>query len=304
MLFKFRPYSLISCILASALAFSPTVFAQDTEATFKTTEVAEGIYMLSGATGFTGGNVGVSIGEDGVAVIDNGVSSVLDKLRARIAELTDQPVDYLINTHVHGDHTGNNAAFGADGTRIISHDNLRATLVAKGVRGADGNVAAPETALPVITFSDQMTLVINGDKARIIHLQKAHTDGDAIIFFEKANVIHAGDILFNGRFPYIDNANGGSLNGMIEGLQKIAEIGNEQTKIIAGHGPLANKSDLQKIIAMLKDSKKLVGELVVSGKTDEEILAVNPLDKYSTYSWGFISTEKMTGQVIAAVRDK
>lgn len=277
--------------------------AQNVDPAFETIKVTDGIYMLTGASGFTGGNIGISIGEDGVVVIDDGMPNVLDKLRSEIAKLTDQPVDYLINTHVHGDHIGNNAAFGQDGTRIISHENLRATLLSKGIQGPDGMVETPKSALPVITFSDHLTLNLNGDEARITHLKNAHTDADAIIYFQKANVIHAGDIMFNRRFPYIDTDNGGSLNGMIDGLRQIALIGDARTRIIPGHGPLADKADLENAIAMLEDAKIMVREFVAAGKTNAQILSANPLIKYEDYSWGFITTEKMTTQVISAIRN-
>ena len=288
-----------TCLLLTAPAIT---LAQDEENTFAIEKVTDNIHMIYGATGFTGGNIAVSAGVDGVAVIDNGVSSVLEKLRAEIAKITDQPVDYLINTHVHGDHTGNNAAFGADGTALISHRNLRAAMVKKGVGRGDDYVAAPASALPEITFNDEMTLNLNGDALRLIHLSKAHTDGDSVIYFQTSNVIHTGDIMFNGRFPYIDTDNGGSLDGVINALTAIAEIGDDETKIIPGHGPLASKADVASTISMLKDARGMVTELVVEGKTDEEILAANPLEKYASYNWGFITTERMTNQVIKAAR--
>lgn len=258
--------------------------------------------MIYGVEGFTGGNVGVSIGEDGVAMIDNGVSSVLALLREEVAKLTDQPVDYLINTHVHGDHIGNNKAFGTDGTRIISHDNLRASLVDKGIFNGQEYAAAPKAALPVLTFEDKMTLHINGDTAKILHFAKAHTDGDAVIHFQQANVIHTGDIMFNQRFPFIDRDNGGSLTGVIAALQSIAAMAGPETKIIPGHGPLAKRGDVETTIAMLEDSRDLVAALIAEGKSDEDILAANPLSKYQSYSWGFIPTERMTKQLIANLR--
>ncbi len=286
-------------MLASA---SLTSYAQDEAPTFATEKVTDNIHMLYGATGFTGGNIAVSVGDDGVAVIDNGMASVLEILRAEIGKITDRPVDYLINTHVHGDHIGNNQAFGADGTALISHRKLRESLVKNGVGNGEDFVAAPADALPEITFTDEMTLNLNGDALRLIHLSKAHTDGDTVIFFQNSNVIHTGDIMFNGRFPYIDAGNGGSLNGVIAALTAIGEIGDANTKIIPGHGPMASKDDVSSTIAMLKDASKLVGDMVAAGKTDEEILAANPLEKYADYNWGFITTERMTKQVIAAHR--
>lgn len=291
-------------LTAFIVLFSSPSYAQDEALGFKTIKVAGNIYMLEGVNGFTGGNIGVSLGDDGVAVIDNGIASVSELLRAEIRQLTDKNVDYLINTHLHGDHTGNNAEFGADGTLIISHDNLRKALVEKGVAVVDGYQPAPADALPVVTFSDQMTLFINGDAAKILHLHTAHTDGDAVIYFDNSNVIHTGDIFFNGRFPYIDYSNGGSLDGMISALQEISTIGNSGTKIIPGHGPLASKSDLNDHIAMLISAKKAVAALLGEGKSEVDIVAADPLSEYASYSWGFISSEKMIQQIIAGVLQK
>ena len=289
--------SVLACSLS--FVFSSTHAA---DAAYQTTAVKGGIYMLSGVNGSTGGNVAVTIGDDGVAMIDNGYSSVLDILRAEVAKLTDKPVDYLINTHVHGDHTGNNTAFGTDGTRIISHENLRANLVDKGVYNGEKYQDAPAASLPVLTFADQMTLHINGDAAKIIHFADAHTDGDAVIFFQRENVIHTGDIMFNTLFPYIDRDNGGSLSGVIAGLKGISKMANADTKIIPGHGPLATMADVDKTIGMLEDSSAMVAKMIKAGNSDAEILAANPLGKYEAYSWGFINTEKMTQQVIANLR--
>jgi len=283
-------------ILTLALSISPFISAhehKEGKLGFETTKLNTGLYMISGVGGFTGGNIALIIGDDGAVMIDNGLSTVTDTLKKEIAKTTKKPIDYLINTHLHGDHIGNNANFSNDGAKIISHKNLRASLVKKD---------DPKANLPVLTFSDQMTLYINGDSARITHIKNAHTDGDAIIHFEKSNVIHTGDIMFNGRFPFIDGNNGGTLAGVIAGLKHIASLADESTKIIPGHGPLANKSDVEKTIALLEDARELVAKLVKAGKSDAEILKANPLAKYQDYSWNFITTEKMTNQVIANLR--
>ena len=268
---------------------------------FKTSKISDSIYMLSGEGGFTGGNIGLLVGDDGVVMIDNGLPSVIDILRKRIAETTTKPIDYLLNTHVHGDHIGNNYDFGNDGTKIVSHRNLRASLKKNGI-GQEEFKAAPPAALPVITFTDEMTLHINGDAAHIIHVANAHTDGDAIIKFSNANVVHTGDIMFNGLFPYIDRSQGGSLAGVIKALQKIADLSDDNTQIIPGHGPLASKADVLTTIDMLEDAKTLVAAMIKDGKSDDDILAANPLSKYDAYSWGFITTEIMTKQVLANLR--
>jgi len=297
--FKRQRSALLSIIFTLTLA--PHTLAQD-ETTFGVEKITDNISMLYGATGFTGGNIAVSVGEDGVAVIDNGMSSVLDKLKAEIGKITDRPVDFLINTHVHGDHTGNNQAFGEAGTTLVSHRNLRDSMVVKGVGRGGEFVAADDDALPVITFNDEMTLNLNGDALRLIHPARAHTDGDAVIHFMKSNVIHTGDVMFNGRFPYIDADNGGTLDGVIAALSTIYEMSDDNTKIIPGHGPVAGKADVENTINMLIDAKGLVAKLVQQGKGDDEILAANPIEKYAEYNWGFITTERMTKQLIRAAR--
>ncbi len=285
-------FASLIAVISISLFFNQAVHGQ--ELSFDSVEVAPGLHMLFGVGGFAGGNVGLSVGDDGVAMIDNGVASALDILLKQVGEITDKPVDYLINTHIHGDHIGNNAAFGGEGARIISHDNLRESLVKSGKAGA--------AAIPVITFTEEMTLHINGDEATIFHVANAHTDGDAIIHFKNANVIHTGDVMFNGMFPFIDGNNGGALPGVIAALTKIESMANEQTKIMPGHGILAARDDVTKTIAMLTDSYELVDAMVKEGKTDEEIIAANPLSKYESFSWNFINTEKMTTQVLAAAR--
>ena len=260
---------------------------------FETTKLSQNIYMISGVGGFTGGNIALVNGKEGSIMIDNGLGSVTQLLLSEIAKTTNKPIDYLINTHLHGDHIGNNAHFSNGGAKIISHQNLRASLKAKN---------EPAAALPVMTFSDQMTLHINGDVAKIIHVKNAHTDGDAIIHFQEANIIHTGDLVFHGRFPFIDANNGGTLAGVLAGLRLIVSLSDDKTQIIPGHGPIANRADIEKTIALLEDSRDLVAKLVKDGKSDEEIYAANPLSKYQSYSWEFINTKKMTTQMITNVR--
>ncbi|MFT6407688.1 MAG: glyoxylase-like metal-dependent hydrolase (beta-lactamase superfamily II) [Arenicella sp.] len=285
--------TIIPAMFAAISMLSVSAVAQD-QATlsYKTEKITDTIYMLSGEGGFTGGNVALSVGSDGVAMIDNGVSSVIDILKAEIAEITEQPIDYMINTHIHGDHIGNNHVFGEDGAKIVSHENLRASLIKDEKNGGP-------SSFPVLTFSDKMTIHLNGDAAQIIHFANAHTDGDAVVYFQNDNVLHTGDIMFNKVFPFIDGSNGGGVDGVIRALESIAAMINDETKVIPGHGPLANKDDVLRTLAMVKDAKALVGKMVEAGKSDEEVVKANPLSAYESYSWGFITTEKMTKQVLA-----
>ncbi len=283
-------------LFAGSATIPWTVTAQEeAKLSFKTEKITDTIYMLSGEGGFTGGNVGLSVGADGVAMIDNGVSSVIEILKAEIAEITDQNIDYMINTHIHGDHIGNNHVFGSDGAKIVSHENLRESLLKDEKNSGTAS-------FPVLTFSDRMTIHLNNDAAKIVHFANAHTDGDAVVHFLNDNVLHTGDIMFHQVFPFIDSNNGGSLKGVIKALEGIASMADDETKIIPGHGPLANKTDVLGTVAMLKKAKSLVGELVKAGKSDEEILEANPLKPLDNYSWGFITTERMTKQVLTAFR--
>ena len=265
---------------------------------FKVTEVSNGIYMLSGVGGFVGGNVGLSIGEDGVVMIDDAMPPFLDKMKNAVKSVTNDPIDFLINTHVHGDHTGNNKSLGEQGVRIVAHENLRTSMLTKGLKlyGKEGPM--PKAALPVITFSHAMSFHLNGENARVFHVENAHTDGDAVIHFENSNVIHTGDTFFNGLFPYIDLGNGGSVDGYIAAQQEIIALSNNHTKIIPGHGPLSNKRELQTAVDMLIDSKNIISILIKNGQSEEQVVKTNPLKKYhENWNWGFITTEKMTRQV-------
>ena len=267
--------------------------------TYKATEVGKGLYMLEGQGGFAGGNLGLLVGEDGVILIDDGLPPLAETMKAAIAKLTKSSVDFVINTHVHGDHTGGNVAMTEAGATIVAHDNIRAHMVAKGVPSGNGTVPAPKDALPVITFSDQVSFHLNGQQAKVIHVPHGHTDGDAFIHFTGLNVIHTGDMMFHGLFPFIDLDSGGSVNGYISGQKKILSLADDNTKIIPGHGPLASKADLQAAVDMLEDAKALVATMVKAGKSEDEVVAANPLVKYhEKWNWGFITTERMTRTLV------
>jgi len=273
-----------------------SVLAQETKdkPDFEVTEVSKGIYMLLSG----GGNVGLSIGEDGVVMIDDSMPPFLDKLTRTIKSISDKPIDFLINTHVHRDHTENNKHFGERGIRIVAHENLRTSMLTKGLKLFNKEGPMPKAALPVITFSHAMSFHLNGEDARVFHVKNAHTDGDAVIHFQNSNVIHSGDTFFNGLFPYIDLANGGNIDGYIAAQQKIIDISDDQTKIIPGHGPLGNKKQLQAARDMLIDSKNIISMLIKAGESEDQVVKANPLQKYhENWNWGFISTERMTRQV-------
>jgi glyoxylase-like metal-dependent hydrolase (beta-lactamase superfamily II) len=270
------------CTFSSAVAAT----AQEGEISFKSTELAPGLYMLEGQGGFAGGNLGLVTGDDGVVLIDDGLEPLVAVTVAAIESLTGDPVDFVINTHAHGDHTGANETYRGKGATVVAHENLRRQMI------RDGSGSA---ALPTLTFTDAVTFHLNGHTARVFYVANAHTDGDSVIHFPEVNVIHAGDVMFNKLFPFIDMDSGGSVAGFIAGQKKIISMANDETKIIPGHGVLANKADLQAAVDMLEDAQARVKSLLDAGKSKDEVLAENPLaDYHDVWNWGFITTERMT----------
>lgn len=278
-----------------SLALLPLANAQDFATSFKSSEVVPGIYLLEGAEGFAGGNIGLLTGDDHAVLIDDGVEPLAPALVETAGKLAGRPIDFVINTHVHGDHAGGNAQLADTGTVVVAHDNIRKRLM------ADPSPAGGLGGLPVITFADGITFHVNNFDARVFHVAKAHTDGDSVIYFPGVNVIHTGDVMFNGMFPYIDLDNGGSVDGYITAQRSILALTNDATIIIPGHGPLAKRGDLEAAINMLIDARSRVKELVDGGKSGQEILAANPLADYADWSWAFITTERMTNTLIRAL---
>jgi glyoxylase-like metal-dependent hydrolase (beta-lactamase superfamily II) len=272
--------------------------AQEAEISFKTTEVGSGLYMLEGKDGFTGGNLGLSVGDDGVVLIDDGVVPLASKMLAAVTDITGRPVDFVVNTHVHGDHIGGNAALHEAGATIVGHENVRRRLLDDDTQSEDGSAPAPESMMPEITFSQSMTLHLNGHEAFVFHVERAHTDGDAVIYFRAADVFHAGDILFNGLFPFIDLESGGSVAGYLEAQDDILSLAGPDSRIIPGHGPLAGKADLQAARDMLADASNRVQALIDAGRSEQEIVAENPLEPYEDWNWDFITTERMTRTLV------
>ncbi len=269
--------------------------AQDAEISLKSTEVTPGIFMLEGQGGFTGGNLGLLIGDDGVVLIDDGLEPLADKTLAAVSEISRDPVDFVINTHVHGDHLGGNEAFHRAGATIISHDNTRLRLLEQDEAGAGDGTAMAKEVLPQITFSRSMTFHLNGHEAFVLHVPAAHTDGDAVIFIRDADVLHTGDVMFNGMFPFIDLEAGGSVPGYIAAQEDMLSLAGPETRIIPGHGPIANKDDLQASLDMLVGARDRVQELINEGRSEEEVVAANPLAVYhDKWNWQFITTERMT----------
>ena len=271
-------------LVFSLLVFNRPVEAQDTtKVTIVDTDLGNGIHMLKGA----GGNLGVSVGKDGVFLIDSQFAELTHKIKAAIAKISPTPVRFVVNTHWHGDHTGGNENFGKSGAIIVAQDNVRVRMSTAQFNTVfnDTTPPSPEGSLPVVTFADAVTFHWNGQDVWVFHLPNAHTDGDAVIQFKQANVVHTGDILFSGIYPFIDISAGGSVKGTIAAADRILAAIDDNTKLIPGHGPLATKKDLKVYRDMLADISGKIEGMLAKGKTPDQIKAAKPSAAYDA-KWG------------------
>ena len=255
--------------------------------------LGDGLYVLEGA----GGNMAVSVGEDAVFLVDDQYAPLTEKIVAAIAKLTPKPVRFVLNTHWHGDHTGGNENLGRAGAIVVAHDNVRRRMSVEQFNEAFNSKTPPSPtgALPVVTFSGgTVTFHLNGEELRAIHAPNAHTDGDTIVHFVKADVIHSGDIVWNGLYPFIDASSGGSVDGTIAACDRILGMSTERTRIIAGHGPsLVSPAEVRAYRDMLATVSARVKALVAQGKTLEEIKAARVSAEFDE-KWGksFIKPER------------
>jgi len=252
----------------------------------KVVPAAGNIYMLQGA----GGNIGVSAGNEGILIVDDQYAPLADKIRAALKGINQGKLKFVLNTHWHGDHTGNNATFGPEAT-IIAQENVRKRLSApQHVRGND-IAASPAEALPVITFQDSVSVHFNGEEIRVIHYPHGHTDGDSVIFFTKSNVVHMGDDFFAGRFPFVDLESGGSVQGLIAGVEKVLAQIPADAKVIPGHGALSTVSDLKAYHHMLVETAAIVQKQIKARKTLEQIQTAGLPAEWKEWGSGFIDTK-------------
>ena len=270
------------CVLI-VMSLSLAYAGQYDEVEIKTIPITGQIYMVTGK----GGNIGLFIGEDGTFLIDDQFAPLTERIIAAIKSVGGDFPKFLLNTHYHGDHTGGNENLGRGGTLIFSHDNVRDRLGAGSFIAVfdKKREAVSKKGLPVVTFSEDISFHLNGDTVHAIHVPHAHTDGDSFIHFKKANVIHAGDLFFNGFYPFIDVAHGGSLNGTIKGVDKVLALSDDKTQIIAGHGPLGNKAQLIEYRQMLWAAYERLRKLKAEGKSAQEAAAAKPLKDLEA-SWG------------------
>lgn len=261
---------IISSLVLLLLIISPNAFSQK----LKTINVSENIYMIQGI----GGNIGVSTGTQPF-IIDDQLSFSSKKVIAAIKNITDQPITFVLNTHFHADHTGGNPAMKEQGAIIVSHHNARTRMTRESISALFGktNPPAKPEALPIVTFTEEMHFYINDQDIHIRHINNAHTDGDVIIHFPKANVIHAGDVFLQGAYPIVDYHAGGSLDGIIAATDEIMAIADSRTKIIPGHGDLSTVDDVKAFKDLCLMIKERVNTAINSNKTLEELLATNPL---------------------------
>jgi cyclase len=299
---SFRLFLSTRRILATFTAIAALATAARAQQDFskveiKVSKVAGNVYMLEGS----GGNIGVSVGEDGIVIVDDQFAPLAPKIKAALKGITDKPLRFVLNTHFHGDHTGGNAQFGSEAT-IIAHENVRKRLLEGGAVLGNSVPPVPKEALPVVTFNDRATVHLNGEDIRAIHFPNGHTDGDSVIFFPKSNVVHMGDDFVTYGFPFVDVRNGGSISGMIAGVEKVLTMVPEDVKIIPGHGPISAPADVRKFVDMLKETRSLVAKAASEGKSADQMKNDHVLAKYEDFGKGFIKTDAWIDQLLADVQ--
>jgi len=275
--------------LATGAAFAQQDFS---DVQIQTTQVADGLYMLVGA----GGNLSLSVGADGAFLVDDQFAPMSDKILAAIAAVTDDDVKFLVNTHFHGDHTGGNENIGRTGAVIVAHENVRARMSTDQFRAIFNQPipASPAAALPVVTFPDQINFHWNGTEIVAFHVANAHTDGDSIIAYPQKNVLHMGDVFFNGAYPFVDVSSDGSLDGYIAAVERVLALPfvNNQTKIIPGHGPLATPADLRSYLTMMQTARERISALIDRGLSEDQAVAADPMaDHNAKWGGGFMNPE-------------
>ena len=286
-----------------ALAAVPALAQQQdfSKVEIKAEKVADGVYMLTGA----GGNIGLSVGKDGACVVDDQFAPLSDKILAAIRAISPNPVRFVVNTHVHGDHVGGNENMGKAGAVLVAHENVRKRMSVEQFNATFNRKTppAPEAALPVVTFTDTVTFHWNGDDIQVTHVPPAHTDGDAYVRFVKADVVHMGDLFFNGGYPFVDVSSGGRIDGVIAAADRVLAATGEKTRIIPGHGPLATRADLQIYRDTLETLRDRIAKLKAEGKSRDDVVAARPTaDHDAKLGTGFMKGDVFTGLVYDSLK--
>jgi len=249
----------------------------------RTVSVADGVFMLKGA----GGNIGVSAGADGIVLIDDQFAPLSDKIKTALSAINPGSIRFLLNTHWHGDHTGGNENFAKGGVVIVAHENVRHRMSVEQFIAAFGSKVppSPTAALPIVTFTDAVTFYLNGDSISAFHVAPAHTDGDVVIYFHRANVVHMGDTYWNGRYPFVDLSSGGSVDGIVAAVDRVLAMTDQNTKYIPGHGELSGRAEVVAFRAMLATVRDRIRTLVRQGKTLAQVKTAKPSAEFDA-AWG------------------
>lgn len=287
--------------LTAIAAFGVVAQAQDfSKIEVRTTKLNDSTWLLQGA----GGNVALSVGPDAVFLIDDDYGAMAPKLKAAIAAISKKPVQFLLNTHFHFDHSGGNEVFGTDAAVIVAHDNVRRRMRVEQLITFIGarQAASPKAALPVITVPLQMSFHINGEELQAFHVPRAHTDGDLIVHFRGSDIVHMGDTYFSGMYPFIDAGSGGTAEGMVAAADRVLAMATDKTRIIPGHGPITDKAALQNWRDMLAAATQRIKDLRKAGKSEDEIRTSKPFADFDAiYGQGFIKPEQFVAMMLGAV---
>jgi cyclase len=289
-----KKYSVVLAVMVICLTVVRTQAQDWSKVEIKATKVSGNVYMLEGS----GGNIGVSVGPDGILIVDDQFAPLADKIKAALKTLGEGKLKFVLNTHWHGDHTGGNVVFGPEAP-IIAHDNVRKRLATeqKSEFFKRTTPASPKEALPVITFGHSLSVHFNGEEIRVIHFPKGHTDGDSVIFFTAANVVHMGDHFFAGRFPFVDLESGGNVEGYAKNVGDVIAKLPAGAKIIPGHGPLSVADDLKLFHRMLLETTDIVRKKMAAGKTLEQIKTEGLPEEWKSWGTGFIKTDVWIGTI-------
>ena len=269
----------------------------------RTLPLGKGVYLLMGS----GGNMALSVGSDAALLVDDQFAPLSARILAAVKAVTDKPVRFVVNTHWHGDHVGGNENLAATGAVIVAHDNVRTRMSVEHFNELlnSRTPASPPAALPVVTFSETVAFHLNGEEIHVVHVPPAHTDGDAIIHFSAANVLHLGDVYFNGRYPFIDLSSGGSFEGVINAVNAGLRYVNDSTKVIPGHGALATRADLVAYRDVLVKIRDRVAALIKQGKTKEQVVAAKPSAEWdAAWGTGFMKPDVFLGVVYDSMKRK